>query len=169
MGKHSFIGYDCEIFNADIGSFVSIANNVKCGGGMHPLSWVSTSPAFYQGRDSIRKKFSLFPRNEPLRSIIGTDVWLGSNVLIKQGISVGIGAVVGMGSVVTKDVPPYAVVAGNPAKVIKYRFSKDIIEELLQSQWWDLDDQQLEEVSHSITDPIKFIENVKQLRNEVEL
>lgn len=68
---------------------------------------------------------------------IGNDVWIGSNVLIKGGVTIGDGAVVGMGSIVTKDVPPYAVVAGNPAKIIKYRCNDEQIKALLRIKWWD--------------------------------
>lgn len=72
--------------------------------------------------------------------VIGNDVWIGDRVFVKNGIKIGTGAVIGAGAVVTKDVPPYAVVAGVPAKVIKYRFSEAVIEKLLASKWWRLDD-----------------------------
>ena len=136
MGRHSFCGYDCEITNTEIGSFCSIANNVIIGGGMHPMDWVSTSPAFYIGRDSVKAKFATHTREPVKKIIIGHDVWIGQYALIKQGITVGTGAVIGMGSVVTKDVEPYSIVAGKPACLINHRFNEDIVQKLLHSKWW---------------------------------
>lgn len=159
MDRHSFCGYDCEIYNTDIGSFCSIANNVIIGGAAHPISWVSTSPAFYRGRDSIKKKYSAFEREPEVRTIIGHDVWIGQYSLIKQGITVGTGAVVGMGSVVTKDVAPYTIVAGNPARVIRDRFSDELKEQLIESEWWKLDDATLEEAAKQIREPENFIKH----------
>ena len=161
MGKHSFCGYDCEISNCEIGSFTSIANGVIVGGGMHPMDWVGMSPVFYKGRDSIKAKFSEFEREPVKTTFIGHDVWIGRNVLIKQGVRIGNGAVIGMGSVVTKDVPPYAIFGGNPAKLIRYRFSNDIIQRLLESKWWELDEKILLKVAINIKDPETFLQNLK--------
>lgn len=157
MQKHSFCGYNCEIFNAEIGSFCSIANNVVIGGAMHPITWVSTSPVFYDGRDSVKKKYSTHKRIEDLQTIIGHDVWIGEGAKIKQGIKIGTGAVVGMGAIVTKDVPPYAIVAGNPARVIRMRFEEIIVQQLLASQWWTFSDEKLSQMAQYITEPKKFI------------
>lgn len=163
MGKHSFCGYDCEIQNTIIGSFCSIASNVSIGASAHPLSWVSTSPVFYDNRDSIKKKFSRFQREPQNPTIIGHDVWVGKGAFVKQGIQIGTGAVVGMGAVVTKDVEPYSVVAGNPANVIKYRFEESVREGLLRSMWWELPDEDLALLATYIKDPIKFLSNINAL------
>lgn len=162
FGKHSFCGYDCEIFYCDIGSFCSIGNNVKIGGGMHPVEWVSTSPVFYEGRDSVRAKFSEHKRIAVERTIIGHDVWIGQGAMIKQGVKIGTGAVVGMGSIVTKDVDPYKIVAGSPAKVIKDRFDIQLANKLLKSKWWDLSDKELKRFAKSFNDPKKFIEEFSE-------
>lgn len=160
MDKYSFCGYDCEIINTEIGSFCSIANNVIIGGAAHPIEWVSTSPVFYSGRDSVRRKFSEFDRDEDKRTYIGNDVWIGNYSLIKQGVHIGTGAVVGMGSVVTKDVPPYAIVAGNPARLIRYRFSEEIIKGLLTSKWWEMSDDVLQNYSKNIKNPELFLKSI---------
>lgn len=143
MEKYSFCGYDCEVINCSIGSFCSIANNVIIGGAMHPIEWVSTSPVFYKGRDSVKKKFSEFDLPESKKTIIEHDVWIGNNVLIKQGIKVGTGSIIGMGSVVTKDIPPYEIWGGNPARLIRKRFNDDIVSVLLKNKWWDKNESDL--------------------------
>lgn len=162
INKHSFCGYDCQIINATIGSFCSIANNVIIGGAMHPISWVSTSPVFYEGRDSVKKKYSTHKRESDKQTIIGHDVWIGQNAMIKQGISIGTGTVVGMGSIVTKDVAPYSIVAGNPAKLIRKRFDDGIIEELMKSEWWTFSDEHLNRLAKHVTNPIEFLSNLNQ-------
>ncbi len=163
MDRHSFCGYDCDITNCSIGAFVSIANNVVIGGGMHPIEWVGTSPVFYSGRDSVKAKFALFDRDEHKRTIIGNDVWIGTHVLIKQGVTIGNGSVIGMGSVVTKDVEPYSIVAGNPAKLIRMRFDDETIAELQRLQWWNIDDDTLRRVASDIKSPHTFIDRLKNL------
>ena len=161
MGKYSFCGYNCDMSNCEIGAFCSIASNVKIGGGQHPVSWVSTSPVFYKGRDSIKMKFQEFERELLKRTSIGNDVWIGEGSIIKQGVKIGDGAVIGMGSVVTKDIDPYSIVGGTPAKLIRYRFSQDIINQLIDIQWWNLDKKNLLKCSHLIKDPISFINYIK--------
>lgn len=160
--RHSFCGYNCEIINTDIGSFCSIANNVIIGGGMHPMEWVSTSPVFYEGKDSVKAKFSKHKREPAKRTIVGHDVWIGERSLIKQGVTIGNGSVVGMGSVVTKDVEPYTIVAGCPAKVLRKRFNDKIIEKLLEIKWWEFNDEKLQEYAEYFTNPTVFIEKVKK-------
>jgi acetyltransferase-like isoleucine patch superfamily enzyme len=157
MGKHSFCGYNCEITNVNIGGFCSIANGVIIGGGAHPVDWISTSPVFYSGRDSVKTKYSEHERDFPKNVIIGHDVWIGQNVLIKQGVKVGTGAVIGMGSIVTKDVEPYTIVAGNPARVIRNRFNNNLTKKLLESKWWDMDDSMIREAAKFAKEPELFL------------
>jgi acetyltransferase-like isoleucine patch superfamily enzyme len=162
FNKHSFCGYNCEIINCEVGSFCSIANNVVIGGATHPMDWVSTSPVFYEGRDSVKAKFSKHKRVADKKTIIGHDVWIGHSVIIKQGVTIGTGAVIGMGSIVTKDVQPYTIVAGCPAKVIRNRFEDTIIEKLLSSKWWNFNDKDLYEFAQYFNDPNKFISELEK-------
>lgn len=157
MDKYSFCGYDCEIINCEIGKFCSIANNVIIGGAMHPVSWVSTSPVFYSGRDSLKMKFSTHKLPDVKMTIIENDVWIGQYAMIKQGVHIGTGAVIGMGSIVTKDVEPYSIVAGNPAREIRKRFDEETVRKLLETKWWEFDDAKLYTYSKLFTDPLQFL------------
>lgn len=166
MNRHSFCGYNCEMTNVEIGSFCSIANGVIIGGGMHPIDWVSMSPVFYEGRDSVKAKFSEHKRDNVLKTMIGHDVWIGQNCLIKQGVTIGNGSVIGMGSIVTKDVEPYTIVAGNPAKFIRKRFNDEIIENLEKSEWWNFNDDKLKYYAKYFKEPTLFLEELKKEKNE---
>lgn len=162
MDRHSFCGYDCDIAFADIGAFTSIANQVVIGGGRHPMEWVGMSPVFYEGRDSVRAKFATHRRAPPKRVTIGNDVWIGHSAIVLPGVQVGDGAVVGAGAVVTKSVPPYAIVAGNPAHVIRYRFAEPVIARLLASRWWALDEARLQRLGPLVEDIERFLQAVEK-------
>ena len=162
MGRHSFCGYDCVIVNADIGAFCSLADNVYIGGSAHPVHFVSTSPVFLSHRDSVKKKYATHEYYSLPRTTIGNDVWVGYGAMIKAGVTVGNGSVVGMGAVVTKDVPAYAIVGGNPAVHIRYRFPERIRDELEESRWWLADDRWLNDMGGFVNDPVRFIEELRK-------
>lgn len=166
MGRYSYIGMDTSIVNADIGSFCSVAGNCMIGGGEHPVHFVSTSPVFHQGRNCLKTNFA-FNEFEPYRRTeIGNDVWIGARCLIKGGVSIGTGAVIGMGSVVTHNIPPYEIWAGNPAHFIKKRFEDRSVNMILESEWWDLDEEQLRILGASFSDFSSFISSYKSMLNK---
>ncbi|PQO43900.1 CatB-related O-acetyltransferase [Blastopirellula marina] len=124
----------------EIGNYTSIAAGVRVVNENHPLSHFSTHPQFY-----------VFHEERPWL-VIGDDVWIGFNAIILPGChSIGTGAVIGAGAVVTKDVPPYAIVGGNPARVLRYRFSEDMAEELLASKWWQKEARPIADAMTDIT------------------
>ena len=158
MGRYSYCGYGCTLINCRIGRFCSISDRVSIGLSSHPMEWVSTSPAFHHGRGSIPKDLAALDYDAaPRRTVIGNDVWIGQDVLVKPGVTIGDGAVIGMGSVVTKDVPPYGVVAGNPARLIRFRFSPELAERLENSRWWDMEPRVLKRYAHLMDDPAAFL------------
>ncbi len=162
MDRHSFCGYDCDIYCTDIGSFTSIATGVVLGGGRHPMEWVAMSPVFYQGRDSVKAKFSTHQRDPAKRVLIGHDVWIGRSAIVLSGVHVGNGAVVGAGAVVTKSVPPYAIVAGNPARLIRYRFDEATVARLAASQWWTRSEEDLHRLGPHFNNVETFLEIVER-------
>jgi len=127
------------------------------------MDWVSMSPAFYKGKNvGIKAKFYEHPRKLYETTTIGHDVWIGQNVLIKQGVKIETGAVIGMGSVVTRDVPPYTIVGGVPAKMIKKRFTEAIIEKMLESEWWNFSNEDLKKYGSYFNNPEKFLKEISK-------
>lgn len=119
-----------------IGSFCSIANEVVIfGGGEHRVDWISTFPLRIAFGDSLAGKDG-HPSTKG-ETNIGSDVWIGFRAIILSGVTIGDGAIIGAGAVVAGNVPPYAIVAGNPAKIIRYRFKPYVVDKLLQIRWWD--------------------------------
>lgn len=148
MGIGSYIGDDCYI-SGFIGNFTSIGSNVRLIQGFHPTNkFVSTSPSFYSTLKqnflalTLENKFDEFRYIDQKKRFaikIGHDVWIGSDVLIIAGVEVGNGAVIGAGTIVTKDIKPYEIVVGNPAKKIGTRFDDDTIDFLEKFKWWNKD------------------------------
>jgi len=162
MNKYSFVGSNCTVINAKIGSFCSIADNVIIGGSSHPINWVSSSSIFHDGKNIFKKNFSTHPFQATEKTIIKNDVWIGSNCLIKGGVTIGTGSIVGMGSIVTKNIGSYEIWAGNPAKLIRKRFDDSTIESLQAIKWWEWNDKKLENNSEFMNDILEFIKLNKQ-------
>ena len=152
MGRYSYMGKNNSVTNAEIGSFCSIASYCAIGGGAHDLTAVSTSPVFQEGRNVFGVNLGHLKSELNNKVVIGNDVWIGENVFINDGITIGNGAVIGAHSVVTHDVPDYAIVAGVPAKVIRYRFAQETVEKLTKDAWWNKSEQVLRESSFENAD-----------------
>lgn len=171
LGLGSYIGNDCHL-TAYIGRFTSIAPYVRSNPGKHPISkpYVSTSPCFYSTKKQCGHTFAKKQMFEEESYIdienriaikIGNDCWIGQGVFFTGGITVGDGAIVLANAVITKNIPPYSIVGGIPAKIIKYRFDEDTINFLLQIKWWNNDTEWL----NNHWDLICDIEKLKEYYN----
>jgi len=166
LGIGSYIATNSVIRYAKIGRFTAIGDNVRTGLGIHPTNgFVSIHPAFFSKEKQAGFTFTdaqLFDEHkyidleERYTCNIGNDVWIGNNVLILDGITIGNGAIIAAGAVVTKDVPPYAIYAGVPGKLIKKRFQEDEILKLLEIRWWDWSFEKIKEYSPMFIDIESF-------------
>ncbi len=169
IGKHSYGMEHIKVrrwnemkkqYDLHIGNFCSIADDVEIYlGGNHYINLVSSFPFGLIKNDIFPNALNI-SNNPNLNGsyckgdvIIGSDVWIGSHITIMSGIKIGHGAVIAANSHIIKDVPPYAVVGGNPATIIKYRFSEAQIEKLLEIQWWNWSDEKINENMEYILNP----------------
>lgn len=179
IGKFTYLGENTKLPYCRIGHFCSISSDVKLAAGLHPLDYVSTHPVFY-GRYRLGggykkaeytnfKEFAYLEDSEKLLCEIGNDVWIACGVTIvcrRQPIHIGNGAVIAAGAIVTNDVPDYAVVMGCPAKVVRYRFDSETRSRLLESQWWDKDDQWINSRMPYFVKPKVFVEHLNDTKSE---
>ena len=149
VGSYCYLGKNVFITKSNVGNYTSIANNVSIGQGEHDITKVSTSSFFYENEFDELTKGSCK---------IGNDVWIGCDVVILRGVTIGDGAVIGANSVVTKDVPDFSVVCGVPAKVIKYRFSEENQNIIRSYQWWDENIDNSREIINKINLELKLEE-----------
>ena len=175
MGAFSYVSGGF-LYHTHIGRYSSLANQLHIGQGNHPMDWLSTHPFQYQtGIFELRDSFEFIEEYEsdkdkyvkqsglkrPSQTTIGNDCWIATGVYIKNGVTIGDGAVVGARSVVTKDIPPYSIAVGSPAKVIKRRFDDDLIERLLRLQWWNYAPWQLRDLD--LSSPSDSLDKLEEL------
>ncbi|MGG1959725.1 CatB-related O-acetyltransferase [Bacillus pumilus] len=171
IGDFSYAGPDFQVLTwgegttLNIGKFCSIANEVKIFlGGEHRTDWVTTYPFNQIFKEAAHIKGHPKSKGDVQ---IGHDVWIGYGATIMSGVCIGNGAVIGANSVITKNVPPYAIAAGNPQQLMKYRFSSETIEKLQLLEWWNLEFTVIQSIFHllqsdDIEQCIKVIEDIKK-------
>lgn len=142
LGAYSYVNGTSRFYTTDVGRFCGIGTNVIIGGPEHPTDRISIHPFAYSDRTMFDEPdYSFMETRNPISALaqtrVGNDVWIGALSYVRRGVTIGDGAVIGAGSVVTKDVPPYAVVAGSPARILRYRFAPAIVERLLALKWWN--------------------------------
>lgn len=163
LGDYSYVEPHCRISGTSIGKFCSIAPFCVIGPLGHPFERASTHPAFYLRSNRYAYHF-VEQSDDPSADIlttIGHDVWLGANVFIKRGVTIGNGAIVGAGAVVIKDVQPYTIVGGVPAKVIRQRFDQPTVDRLQASHWWDRGEVWLAEHASKMADVSVFLKQAE--------
>ncbi|WP_313899145.1 CatB-related O-acetyltransferase [Methylobacterium sp. J-090] len=172
MDLHGYLRMGCFSYgvtgyfnNIEVGRYTSIGEEVQMGRGDHSINWLSTTPTFYlheklfdvgQSFTGATEYDAYRPNTEGSqgfvmgsRIMIENDVWIGHRAYIRQGVRIGTGAIIGAYAVVTRDVPPYAVMVGNPARAVRYRFAEPLIARLLASRWWTLAPWQLKGIDVS--------------------
>lgn len=171
IGTGTYIGANCSLANVLIGNYCSIAQNVKVISATHPTSkFVSTHPAFFSVAkqagftyaDELKFEETIYWNKDKAICVhIGNDVWIGEDVKIIGGIEIGNGAIIAAGAVVTKNVLPYSIVGGVPAKLIKFRFPEDQIVFLQKFNWWDKNDEWIHKNSATFCDMELFYKKFK--------
>ena len=157
IGDFSYMGDNVDVGQGVmIGKFCSLARMINIGSANHPFLKVSTHPCFFDNYYKFVKHLPVLLNDKP-PTMIGNDVWIGSNAQVLRGVTIGDGAVIGAGAVVTKDVSPYAIVGGVPAKLIKYRFDQGTIDGLLKIKWWDWPIEKIKTNTQYFDNPTEFV------------
>lgn len=175
LGYGSYISNDSYIYSTKIGKYSSIGPYTKIILGRHPSSdFVSTHPSFFSTnfvggftyvKNQRFEEYIYVDEENKFNVIIGNDVWIGANVNILEGVTIGDGAIVAAGATVTKNVPPYAIVGGVPAKVIRYRFNEYQVKNLLNIKWWNRNEEWIQKYAHEFNDINKLLEIVDKEEN----
>lgn len=139
FGDYAYVVNDSDIIYTTVGKFCSIAAHTRINPGNHPLERVALSHFTYRSSayDMGPDDSSFFDWRRSFRCVLGHDVWIGHGAIVLPGITIGNGAAIGAGTIVTKDVPPFAIVVGNPGRILRYRFTPTIIERLERIAWWN--------------------------------
>ncbi len=160
VSDYSYVQVRTQIFNAEIGPYCSIAPEVVIGLIDHPTHFISSSPVFYDNSQPLPHAFVDVPlaaAHLP-RTVVGADVWIGQRAMIKAGVRIGVGAVIGAGALITRDVPPYSMVVGTPAHVLRRRFPDALCDRLLSSQWWKRSTDEITRLRYCFADPEVFLD-----------
>lgn len=136
IGDYTYLNSQAVVGYATIGKFSSIGYGVMIGTHEHPTHMLATSPFLYGSKNILGNPQHYDDLSTP--AVIGSDVWIGAHAVVRMGVKVGDGAIVGAGAVVTHDVPPYAIVTGIPARLLRYRAGAESIARLMEWKWWDL-------------------------------
>lgn len=166
IGDYSYLASHVNMIWTDVGRFTSIAAQTRINPGNHPTWRVTQHHCTYRRKQygfGETEDVDFFGWRAAHRCSIGHDVWLGHGVVVIAGRNIGTGAVVGAGAVVTKDIPPYAIAVGVPARVVKYRFPPDVVDQLLALAWWEWDRATLEARFHDLLDLDQFLQRYGEL------
>jgi acetyltransferase-like isoleucine patch superfamily enzyme len=158
IGDYTIISINAYISMTHVGKFSSLGPNLFCGWGIHPTTGISTASMFYSTKK--QNGFALTDKDkiEERKLIsIGNDVFIGANVTVLDGVTIGDGAIIGAGAVVSKDIPDYAIAVGNPIKIIRYRFNESQISALKRIQWWNFEEDKLQDIEKMFFDIDEFI------------
>lgn len=158
IGDYTIISINAYISMTRVGKFSSLGPNLFCGWGIHPTTGISTASMFYSTKK--QNGFALTDKDkiEERKLIsIGNDVFIGANVTVLDGVTIGDGAIIGAGAVVSKDIPDYAIAVGNPIKIIRYRFNESQISALKRIQWWNFEEDKLQDIEKMFFDIDEFI------------
>lgn len=166
IGYGSYIANDSTLTGVSLGRYCSLGPNISMPTGLHPTSgFASTSPLFFSlsgqlGQTYVsHQKFAenRFADGGYLR-VIGNDVWIGGNVVVLEGVRIGDGAIIGAGSVVVKDLPPYSISVGVPARAVRYRFDRETVDRLLTTKWWERDPEWIKSHAEAFEDVSLLLE-----------
>lgn len=165
IGDYTYIGPNSRVIYTTVGKFCSIAGDVCLGMGTHPLEYISSSPIFISPYNGTGYKWieESIEFDEYNLTTVGNDVWIGARAMIMGGVNIGDGAVIAAGAIVTKDVPPYAIVGGVPAKIIRYRFDPETIKMLLEIKWWNMPQEKIRK-HISLFQDTDFIKSINLIR-----
>ncbi len=165
IGKYSRVGVNCKLTNVTVGNFSCIGADCVVGVGQHPTNYLTYHSIFYkQGNWGWHDDWIKYPKGfqEQAHITIGNNVWIGQKVVIMDGVTIGDNSIVATGAIVTKDVPPYSIVGGVPAKVIKTLFNDEMRKRLDEIQWWNLEDNEITKVIDLFHIPNPSIENLNK-------